>query len=258
VKKLSWTKWYLQMVLLLSLVLPTRTHGQEAKENGKESGITREQAEEILSELRQIRQFLQEQLRQGVPSRGAVPLTGVLKLSAEDFTLGSSEAPVTIVEFTDYECPYCRQFRGTTFAEIRKKYVDTGIVRFVSRDFPVDSHSSAIPAAVAAHCAGAQQQFWTMSEALFAGDGQLTREGFIGTAEALKLDIPRFVSCLDASKQRQAIQDSKQLASSLQIQATPSFLVGRTQGDKVSGTIIEGAQPLRSFEELIRRAEYVH
>lgn len=240
-------------------LLPVFVQGADDKvqDGNKNGGITSEQADEILSELRQIRQLLQGQSRQTEPSQRAVPLTGTLKLDDGKYSLGLSDAPITIVEFTDYECPYCQQFQSTTFGEIRKKYVDAGRVRFVIRDFPLDNHPNAIPAAEAANCAADQEQFWPMSQALFASDGKLTRQDFIDHAEALKLDIPLFRSCLDGRKHKQDIQNDKQVAASLQIQATPSFLIGKTNGDNVSGSIIQGALPLKAFDELIRKVEAV-
>ena len=152
-----------------------------------------------------------------------VPQTGKLRLEG-GYSLGSSDAPVTIVEFTDYQCPYCRAFESTTFAEIRKKYVDTGKVRFVVRDFPlVDMHPDAMQAAEAAHCAGDQQKFWPMHDALFSDASKLGKNGLIDSAESLKLDMEVFRSCLESGKHKLEIQNDQQVASSLQINGTPSF-----------------------------------
>lgn len=115
------------------------------------------------------------------------------------YSLGSSEAPVTIVEFTDYQCPFCRRFESTTFAEIRKKYIDTGKVRFIVRDFPlVDMHPDAMLAAEAAHCAGDQGKFWPMHDALFSDASKLGKSGLIDAGESVKLDMEAFTSCLES------------------------------------------------------------
>src|SRR5580704_11010299 len=133
----------------------------------KDAGITREQGDEILNELRQIRQLLERQSKTQTPAPApAPPLTGKLRLEG-GYSLGSNDAPLTIVEFTDYQCPYCRQFESATLPDIRKKYIDTGKVRFVVRDFPlVTMHPDAMQAAEAAHCAGDQGQFLPMHDAL--------------------------------------------------------------------------------------------
>jgi protein-disulfide isomerase len=224
-----------------------------------DSGITREQADDILNELKAIRQLLENQNRPSgrgqLPPMPQVPQTGKLRLEG-GYSLGSSDAPITIVEFTDYRCPYCRVFEGTTFAEIRKKYIDSGKVRFVIRDFPLaQMHPDATQAAEAAHCAGDQGQFWPMHDALFSDASKLGKNGLIDSAASLKLDMEIFRYCLDSGKHKLEIQKDQQVASSLQINGTPAFLVGKTIGEEVSGAILVGAQPFSVFEAKLKEAQ---
>ncbi len=86
----------------------------------------------------------------------------------DDPMLGDPGAPVTIIEFSDFQCPFCQKFHSETFPQIKKTYIDTGKVRFVYRDFPLSFHPGAQPAAEAAECAHAQGKFWEMHEALFS------------------------------------------------------------------------------------------
>jgi protein-disulfide isomerase len=228
-------------------------------DDAKVSGITRQQADEILNELRGIRQLLERQNRSAplgqLPLMPQVPQTGKLRLEG-GYSLGSNDAPVTIVEFTDYQCPYCRLFQSTTFEEIRKKYVDTGKVRFVIRDFPlVSSQPDAMRAAEAARCAGDQEKFWPMHDALFSDAGKLGKDGLINSAESIKLDMTVFRSCLETRKHKSDVQNDMQIATSLQINGTPSFLIGKANDDEVSGAIIVGAQPFSVFEAKLREAE---
>src|SRR3984885_11945909 len=154
--------------LILTLALfgcstSSAQQGPAPSGEAKDSGITRQQADDILDELRAIRRLLEKQDRTArpgqLPPMPQIPQTGKLRLEG-GYSLGSSDAPVTIVEFTDYQCPYCRTFENTTLAEIRRKYVDTGKVRFVVRDLPLaEMHPDAMKAAEAAHCAGDQQKF---------------------------------------------------------------------------------------------------
>jgi len=236
-------------ILAFALVMPSTATAQEVD---REIGITRNQADDILKELKQIRQLLESQARPSGPAPRLVPQTGKLRLSG-GFPLGSNDAPVTIVEFTDYQCPFCRQFQTTTFAELRKKYIDSGKVRFIIHDFPLDGHPNAMPAAEAARCAGDQGKFWPMHDALF-GQPDTSRKGSIENAEALKLDLDTFRSCLESSKHKTEIQSDMQTALSLQITATPSFLIGRTSGEDLDGSILIGAQPLSAFEAKINAA----
>ncbi len=235
--------------LLMLVLLPV--FAGLAQDNTNDAGITRKQADDILNELRQIRRLLETQSK---PAHPVAPLTGRLRLDG-GFSLGSKDAPLAIVEFTDYECPFCRQFQSTTFAEIRKEYVDTGKVRFVVRDFPLSNHPHAFPAAEAAHCADDQGMFWPMHDALFSDPGQLVQKRLIDHAEALKLDVEVFRSCLQTGKHKLDIQNEMQIGSSLQIQGTPSFLIGKIAGEEVAGTIIMGALPFSTFEAKLKEAE---
>jgi protein-disulfide isomerase len=258
---------YRRGVVILALALfsssaSSAQQGQTPSTDAKDSGITRQQADEILNELKAIRQLLEKQTRTAEPSRlpsmPQVPQTGKLRLEG-GYSLGSSDAPVTIVEFTDYQCPFCRRFESTTFSDIRKKYIDTGKVRFVIRDFPlVDMHPDAMEAAEAAHCAGDQGQFWPMHDALFSDANTLGRNGLIASAAGLRLDLAMFRSCLETGKHKLEIQNDQQVASSLQINGTPSFVVGKTNGDELFGSIIVGAQPLSVFEEKLVAAQAQH
>jgi protein-disulfide isomerase len=92
-----------------------------------------------------------------------------LRLDAREYSLGRSDAPLTLLEFTDYQCPYCRKFQAETWPLLKKNYIDTGKLRFIVRDLPLSFHSSARPAAEAAHCAAEQGKFWEMHHAMPPG-----------------------------------------------------------------------------------------
>src|SRR5579863_5436527 len=127
-------KYFQLAAVPLILLLPLGA--QDSKKSKKDSAITSDQAQQILEELRQMRALLQEQgeMLQQIAAKGRV------KLDLDGFQmLGSKTAPVTMVEFTDYQCPYCRQFHVAVFNELKKNYIDTGKVRFYSRDLPLDS-----------------------------------------------------------------------------------------------------------------------
>lgn len=220
-----------------------------------ERGITREQANQILEELKEIRHLLEKQARPMAPApMKTVPQTGKMRVEG-GFSLGSADASLTIVEFTDYECQFCRQFETTTFAELRKKYVDTGKVRFVIRDFPLSIHPSAMRAAEAVRCAGDQGKFWPMHDTLFSGPPALEPNQLTQHAQDLKLDADQFRTCLESGKHKSEVQNDMQAASALQIMGTPSFLVGKTVNEELSGDILVGAQPISAFESRLRGIE---
>ena len=113
------------------------------------------------------------------------------------------DAPVTIVEFSDYQCPFCRRFYATTLPAIKKEYIDAGKVRYVFRDFPLEElHSHARKAAEAAHCAGEQGKYWQMHDALFQNQGTLELPQLAEHARAVGLDSLVFNRCMSSSERR--------------------------------------------------------
>ena len=124
-----------------------------------------------------------------------------------------ADAPLTMIEFTDLECPFCRQYAATGFEEIRKAWIDTGRLRYLARDLPIDSHVHSLMAARAARCAGDQKRFWEMRTTLMKNANLLSPE-FIGkTAEGLKLDSWRMRPATSAGS-RPFRRDSSRSASS--------------------------------------------
>jgi protein-disulfide isomerase len=215
-------------------------------------GITRQQADAILKELTRIRQILEKQGRSGLAEQmPMLPQTRRLSLKG-GVSLGSGQAPIAIVEFADFECPYCRQFQSTVFAEIRRRYIDTGKVRFVIRDFPLSTHANAMQAAEAARCAGDQGKYWPMHDALFSEPPKLDQIGLAEHAESLALDVDMFRSCLARGKHKPDIETDMQVAGALEINGTPSFLIGKITGEEVEGSIIVGSQRLSAFDAKLK------
>lgn len=232
--------------LALSLVFP----GSAAdKKKSAEPGITREQADEILNELRQIRQLLEK----GAPAAAAAEPGGGIQMNLEGGPwLGSKDAPLTLVEFTDYQCTFCQRFHEATFPELKKKYIDTGKIRFASRDMPLEFHSNASRAAEAARCAGDQGEFWEMRDRLISNASRLSPGDVAGYAQALKLDTLQFRTCMDTGKYAKTVQKDAAVAESLGVTGTPSFLVGKSTHEGVSGVILVGALPIEAFDEKLK------
>lgn len=167
------------------------------------------------------------------------------------YTLGRADAPVTLVEFTDYECPFCRQFHMTTFEALKTRYIDTGKVRYVSRDFPLDIHPHALAAAKAARCAGDQGRYWEMRHALIANGNALNEQTMARLTRELGLDERRLLQCMLDSKTGKSLTADMEEAAELGVKGTPTFLLGRSNGDSVQGSRIVGALPLAVFESRI-------
>lgn len=171
---------------------------------------------------------------------------------AEFNVLGREDAPVSIIEFTDLQCPYCARFATQTFPEIRRNYIDTGKVRFASRDLPLPFHAFAVPAAVAARCAGEQGKFWEFREALFAGQSRLGTAPYDELARRFGMDVGRFDACRRDGHQEANVRADLALAQSQGIRSTPSFVIGRIVSGSFVGEVFSGA---RSYEEFAVRID---
>jgi protein-disulfide isomerase len=160
-----------------------------------------------------------------------------------------------MVEYTDYQCPFCNRFATTTFPELKKHYIDTGKVRFISRDYPLDFHPFALKAAEATRCAGEQNKFWPVKDVLMTNSARLTPELITSQVHDAGLDMAKFRACMDSGKYQAGIKDGIAVANAIGINGTPSFVVGKVTGDYLEGYVIVGAQPLSAFEELIKGFE---
>ena len=213
--------------------------------------VTREQAEVILRELKALRLLL------GKQPHLAEPVTPLLLLRAKvpdtGYVLGEATAPLTLVEFTDYQCSFCAQFQNDSFEKLRRTYVDTGKLRFVIRDLPLASHAFALKAAEAARCGGDQNKFWEMRGVLVAHFQDLKQESLLEYARQLNLDMTMFKHCMDSDKFLPEIQKDQADAGAAGISATPSFVLGKTEAGIVDGVRLVGALPYDSFSKEIAK-----
>ena len=170
-------------------------------------------------------------------------LTTELLLDGEP-VLGSSRAPLTIVEFSDFECPYCRLFHEEVLPSLQREYIDTGLVRFIHKDLPLPFHDQARPAAAAARCAGEQNRYWDLYDALFDQQNCLECKGVEGIAAELKIDSSALQACIQRDATQALISANLSEAELHSIRATPTFVIGPSRADaKHYGEIIEGAMP---------------
>jgi protein-disulfide isomerase len=235
---------------MLFAVLPPLS-AQDQKKDASD-GITHAQADAILDELRQIRQLLEKQAEN---KPGGQPTQAKAKLHLDGVPmLGSKDAPVTMVEFTDYQCPFCQRFHLQVYALLKKDYIDTGKVRFFSRDLPLSQlHPDALRAAQAARCAGDQGNFWQLRDVMAAHPEALDMESLATDASVLKMDTTAFRACVDKGKYKDAVQSDVLEAMKIGADGTPAFVVGKSTPDGVDGDLIVGAQPYPLFEEKFRQ-----
>jgi protein-disulfide isomerase len=221
-------------------------------------GMTKDQADAILNELKAIHQLLQTQQNTraaAAASAPAAPTSDKVKMSVGQgwYALGHDDAPVTVVEFTDYQCPFCRHFQSDTFAQLKKDYIDTGKVRFVSRDLPLEFHPNAPAAAMAARCAGDQHKFWEMRDAMMLDTAtDLGPDSILKYGQKTNLDMTAFRLCLSEKKYTDAIKKDTADAGTLGISGTPSFVIGKSAKDEIAGVRIVGAVPYTVFDSTIK------
>jgi protein-disulfide isomerase len=159
-----------------------------------------------------------------------------------------------MVEFGDYECPFCRAYHDHVFAQIRADYVETGRLRYEPRDLPIAMHEHALAAAESARCAGAQGRFWPMREKLIAESRVLTFEGLAPLARAAGVAVAPFEACRAAHTYLPAIRQDMADAAAAGLDRTPSFVIGHRVAGGVSGAVIVGTRPYAFFREAIEKA----
>ena len=155
-------------------------------------------------------------------------------------SMGPANAPVTIVAFTDYQCPYCHRAQ-TTMDQILTQY--TGKIRFVHRDFPLEGHAQAFPAARAAWCAGEQGKFWEYYRSLMSVSGDMAEADLQGRADGLKLDPAAFKTCAASDRHDAAIREGADAGARLGVTGTPGYFI--------NGRMVTGAQPIEQFQQVI-------
>ncbi len=217
------------------------------------SSLSSTQADQILGELREIHRLLLEQRAAPPPAAqaaaaAAAPATSIVSLSASAHeSVGRPDAPIILIEYMDYQCPFCRRFHERSWPELQHRYVDTGKVRFEVRDMPLPFHDAALPAALVARCAGQQGRFWPVFEALLGKPEAMTKDGPRQAAIAAGVATLQLEQCLRDPLVRHAIDADVEDAERIGIDGTPGFVIARRHGDKLEGTLLLGAQPASTF-----------
>jgi len=187
----------------------------------------------------------------GLPEREPMARAKMGTVSNDGVVIGSTGAPVTVVQFTDYRCPFCARFAKEVMPTIHGAYIATGKVRFVVRDLPLKMHSDAHELALAARCAAAlTPRIDEFQDALYAGAGTPADSLIDGAGAAVNIDKTALRSCIDSGDYNREIAKDSAAASALGVGGTPAFLVG-ISGDSIRGRIITGAKPLAVFTAVI-------
>ena len=189
------------------------------------------------------------------PQARPIPALNSPLLLMGEPALGATNAPLTIVEFSDFECSYCRRFHEKVFPQLKTEYIDTGLVRFVHKDLPLPFHPQALPAAAAARCAGEQGRYWDLYSGLFDQQNCLNCKGVLAIAAEEELDTTALKACMERESTLAVINANRSEASLHNIRATPTFVIGPTRSNgSLDGQIIEGAMPWDTFKSTIEEA----
>jgi len=168
------------------------------------------------------------------------------------FPMGKEIANYAIVEFTDYQCPFCLKHRKKTFPLIKQQYIDTGKIKYFIKDFPLDFHNQARNASISSLCAGQQGFFWEMHELIFENNRKLSKDLFLQFAYQIKLDISNFKRCLSSSEAKQTVDNNISEGELIGVRGTPAFFVGKIKDNKlIDIRALYGAQSFSSFSRVI-------
>jgi len=191
----------------------------------------------------------------GIPAQAQTP---DFLIQADDVVRGDPNAPITLIEYSDFTCHFCKKFFHDTFTKLLSEYIETGKVRFVYRDFP-RGLGSPLRAADAARCAGEQDAYWPMHDRLFNSSGQFSPENLKRFATELQLNQGQFSQCLDDHKYFPDIEKDLKDAGSLGIRGTPAFVLFPTKmPDESHLILIPGAFPYETFKEEIDKLLNLH
>ena len=193
-------------------------------------------------------------LQNRLPTEQAMP---PVKISADDDPMiGDPNAPITIIEFSDFQCPFCARFHVQTLPSIYEEYIEQGKVKLVFRDFPIQNiHPNALPAAVAAECANEQGKFKDMHDILFETQNQWNKIETVAAlslfsqyASDMQMDQEKFESCIASGKYIEEIRKDLEDGRDYGVSGTPGFFVGN---DEIGYVELKGAQPFESFKKII-------
>lgn len=243
-------------VVVLLIVLSFAAGREALAEAADDLSELKKEVEALKQGQLQLQRELKEinaQLR-----RRQSPVTDVqnVVLSIDGYpSRGKPSAKLILIEFTDYQCPFCSRHFQQTSPQIERDYVDTGHLRYVVRDFPIESiHKDALKAAEAARCAGEQGRYWQMHDQLFKNQSALSGDQLPAHASALGLDVQRFQRCLATNRYTERIRQDLAEAQQVGVRATPSFLLGVIEPDGTGVRVtkmIAGAHPYAVFKEAI-------
>lgn len=245
------------MVLLVASMSPSLLHSQPMSVDPTIQSLRRDMDElikgqiELQKQLQDLKTFLQ-----GNQACAQAPKQNIVLDITGAPAQGQPTAPVTVIEFSDFQCPFSARYTNETFPRVKQEYIDTGKVRYVFQDFPLENmHPLAHKIAEAAQCAAEQKKFWELRRNLFSNQATVTAEQAITEqAKSAKVDVAVFQKCLRDGMHTNKVAQEIADASANGVTGTPTFFLGRTDptSNKVKILkVIVGHQPFETFKEAI-------
>lgn len=184
---------------------------------------------------------------------GTNPLSISSIIQQGSYVKGDADAPVTLIEFADFQCPFCGRFARHTAPVVDKEYVETGKVSMVFKHFPLRGPDS-ISASIASQCAGEQGKFWEYHDILYENQGAensgwVSKDRLKALASDISLDRTSFDACLESNRYSQLVQNDLQLARDLRLRGTPTFVTAYSDGSQPQALV--GAQPADAFRKIL-------
>ncbi len=247
------------LVMMLGMAAPAPAQSSSEQAILQELARLREAQQATTKEVEALRTLLQQAMGPRpapADAAAAMPAAGTqpLKIAGRP-SKGNPRARLTMVEYSDYECPYCGQYAAQVHPRIDSEYIQTSKVQYVFKNLPIEQlHRQTFKAHVAAACAGDQGRFWEMHDRLFADQRNLTLDRFVEIASMLKIDPVKFRACVESTKHEAMIREDIAEAQSGGVRGTPVFVLAYTdpKGQTVTPVrVIVGAQPFETFKEAI-------
>ena len=211
----------------------------------------------LRGEVAQLREAFTDIHRVAIRPGGNKPAPSVsatnVKVSLDDDpVLGDNQAKIGIVEFSDFQCPFCARFHSQTFPRLKMAFIDSGEIKYVIKDYPLGFHSQAKGAAIVANCAAAQDNYWSMKASLLNNQRRLGEALYKELVQLYKLDAVKFEACRAHADQAQEVDEDFAYGQSLAVRGTPHFFVGRIENNQlVNAKRVSGAQPFSVFAKII-------
>ena len=243
--------YYIKILIILACVFLSACSSVKKQPETWEANELFTQLSELRKEIKLLKSDVQALKQADINTKEGNGKQVEMDLSSS-FPMGKDTAKYAIVEFTDYQCPYCFKHSKKTFPIIKQQYINPGIIKYYVKSFPLDFHGQAKKAAISTRCSGQQGKFWEMHELIFANNKQLSEKSFSTFATQLAINVPLFEICLKKPEVIKAVENDILEGELIGVQGTPAFFIGRVYQDKlVDIKALFGAQSFSSFSRVI-------